>query len=221
VRSLLAPGGRLKQVDDRGPDVDGATAEAVHADPAYRSVRVVLGDAGVRVEVTAADRIGLMADVAGALALLRVSVRAAHAWTRAGIATSWWEVDDVGLEAVLVAQRLDAVVSGAVDVAARVGARPSGLPPMVLVRHDASAEATLLEVRTDDRLGVVFLVTRALAALHLTVRSAHLSTFGPQALDVFYVQEPGAGALTDDRAADAAHAVRSALEGELPVPAEH
>jgi [protein-PII] uridylyltransferase len=47
----------------------------------------------------------------------------------------------------------------------------------------------------------------------MTVRSAHVATLGPQSLDVFYVQEPGAGRLTDERAAAAAHAVRAALEG--------
>ena len=55
------------------------------------------------------------------------------------------------------------------------------------------------------------LVCSALAGLDLTVRSAHVDTLGPQAVDVFYVQEAAAGALSDHRAADAAHAVRAAL----------
>jgi [protein-PII] uridylyltransferase len=45
------------------------------------------------------------------------------------------------------------------------------------------------------------------------VRSAHVDTLGPQAVDVFYVQEAHAGALSDTRAAEAAHAVRGALSG--------
>jgi [protein-PII] uridylyltransferase len=56
-------------------------------------------------------------------------------------------------------------------------------------------------------------VCAALARLDLTVRSAHADTLGPQAVDVFYLQESSAGALTDTRAAQAAHAVRTALEG--------
>ena len=51
----------------------------------------------------------------------------------------------------------------------------------------------------------------ALAAQGLSVRSAHVDTLGPQAVDVFYVQEEGAGALGDLRASQAAHAVREAL----------
>ena len=67
-------------------------------------------------------------------------------------------------------------------------------------------------MRVDDRPGVVYLVCAALARLDLTVRSAHLTTLGPQAVDVFYMQELGAGVLSDERAAAAAHAVRRALQ---------
>ena len=67
--------------------------------------------------------------------------------------------------------------------------------------------------QSDDRPGVVHLVCRALADIGVTVRSAHVATVGPQAVDVFYVQEEGAGALGEERAARAAHAVRDALTG--------
>ncbi len=55
---------------------------------------------------------------------------------------------------------------------------------------------------------------RALADLDITVRSAHVDTLGPQAVDVFYLQESSAGALSDTRAAEAAHAVREVLSGD-------
>ena len=71
----------------------------------------------------------------------------------------------------------------------------------------------MLEVRTADRPGVVHQVCAALAALDVAVRSAHVDTLGPQAVDVFYLQEASAGALSDSRAAEAAHAVRAALSG--------
>ena len=48
------------------------------------------------------------------------------------------------------------------------------------------------------------------------MRSAHVSTLGPQAVDVFYVQEASAGALSEERAASAAHAVRQALVAPSP-----
>ena len=67
--------------------------------------------------------------------------------------------------------------------------------------------------RAADRPGVVYLTCAALAGLEVAVRSAHVDTLGPQAVDVFYLQEPSAGALGETRAAAAAHAVRSALSG--------
>ena len=95
--------------------------------------------------------------------------------------------------------------------AAKRGTDGTTLDPVVQVHHEASEGATVLEVRVDDRQGVVYVVCRALAELGLSVRSAHVTTLGPQAVDVFYVVEPGAAALGDERAAQAVHAVRAAL----------
>ncbi|HSV38011.1 MAG TPA: [protein-PII] uridylyltransferase [Nocardioidaceae bacterium] len=178
---------------------------------AAKDGRVHLSVEGSRVTVVAEDRVGLMAAVAGALAVQRLSVLAARAWTQDEYAFSEWDVDDPHLDEKILRTRLEAVVAGTLDPAARLRAKEGGLEPAVQVHHDASHAATVLEVRSDDRPGVVFLVCRALASLDLSVRSAHVSTLGPQTLDVFYVQEPGAGALTDERAADAVRAVRGAL----------
>ena len=115
----------------------------------------------------------------------------------------------------MLRQRFDAIVEGRLDPAQRL--RPAGpdtLEPTVEVRPEASRQATVLEVRAADRPGVVYLVCAALAALDVAVRSAHVDTLGPQAVDVFYVQEASAGALGDERAAEAAHAVRAALSGD-------
>jgi [protein-PII] uridylyltransferase len=111
----------------------------------------------------------------------------------------------------VVLERLRRVVAGDLDPAARLPRRTPALPPAVLVRHEASRRATVIEVRTQDQPGVVLLTCRALASLDLSVRSAHVSTVGPQALDVFYVQEVGEVPLTDERAASAAHAIREGL----------
>jgi [protein-PII] uridylyltransferase len=175
------------------------------------AVSVAPADGGARVTVLAPDRVGLLADVAALFALQRVSIRSARAWGQGDVGVSVWDVADEHLDERVLRQRYDAIVVGRVDPASRLRAGPSLIAPSVVVRPEASARSTVLEVRAADRPGVVHLVCAALAALDLTVRSAHVDTLGPQAVDVFYVQEASAGALTDLRAAAAAHAVREAL----------
>ena len=168
-------------------------------------------DGGARVTVLARDRIGLLADTAAVFALQRTSVRSARAWAQDDIGVSVWDVAEEHLDPKVLRQRFDAIVAGRVDPAARLRGAPRRSAPAVVVRPEASTRSTVLEVRAADRPGVVHLVCAALAKLDLTVRSAHVDTLGPQAVDVFYVQEPSAGALTDARAAEAAHAVREGL----------
>ncbi|MDF1602822.1 [protein-PII] uridylyltransferase [Nocardioides sp. YIM 152315] len=167
---------------------------------------------GSRVRVVAPDRVGLLADLAAMFALARIPVRAARAWAQEQYAVSVWEVGEPGLDAAVLRQRYDGVVDGRPDAARRL--RPAGgagLEPAVVVRPEASDQATVLEVRADDRPGAVYLVCAALARLDVAVRSAHVDTVGPQAVDVFYLQEASAGVLSDVRATEAAHAVRAAL----------
>ncbi|MBJ7356733.1 [protein-PII] uridylyltransferase [Nocardioides sp.] len=167
---------------------------------------------GSRVTVTAPDRVGLLADVSAVFALQRIRIRAARAWYQDGYGVSVWEVGEEQLQAATLRQTYDGVVDGRLDPRARLQVTsPGTLQPSVDVRPEASAHATVLEVRTTDRPGVVHLVCAALAALDVTVRSAHVDTLGPQAVDVFYLQEASAGVLSDQRAAAAAHAVRAAL----------
>jgi [protein-PII] uridylyltransferase len=213
VRARLSAPGPVPPSPSGDPPVEVAVPSAVRAEPSRLDVQVAAGPDGATVTVLSGDRVGLMADVAGALAVQRVSVRAARAWTQDDLAVSVWEVDDVHLDAAMLRERLEAVAEGRLDPAARLrGRRGRGPDPAVQVRHDVSTEATVLEVRVGDRPGVVHLVCAALARLDLTVRSAHLATFGPQAVDVFYVQEPGGGVLSDERAASAVHAVRATLQ---------
>jgi [protein-PII] uridylyltransferase len=67
---------------------------------------------------------------------------------------------------------------------------------------------------------MVHLVCAALARLEVSVRSAHMATLGPQAVGVFYVQEPGAGVLAEERAASAVHAVRRTLQDTVTLDAD-
>ena len=214
---------RARSVLDSGSSLPPIVTDDVAVPKAVRDGAVTIevepaGD-GSRVTVIAADRVGLLADLAATFGLARVAVRAARAWSQDHYAVSVWEVAATDLDPGVLRQRYDAIVEGRVDVARRLGSSdPAVLEPAVAVRPEASDQATVLEVRTADRPGVVYHVCAALAALDVAVRSAHVNTLGPQAVDVFYLQEASAGALSDTRAAEAAHAVRAALSSPAPAP---
>jgi [protein-PII] uridylyltransferase len=194
------------------PAHDVAIPASVRADPRRVAVEVAASPDGDVVTVVSGDRVGLLADAAAMLALQAASVRAARAWNGDGFGISVWHVARTGLDAAVLRERLEAIVDGRVDPGARLRqGRVGDVSPVVVVRPEASRRATVLEVRAADRPGVVHLVCAALARLDITVTSAHVDTLGPQAVDVFYLQESQAGVLTDERAAGAAHAVRAAL----------
>ena len=60
----------------------------------------------------------------------------------------------------------------------------------VTVDNDASATATVVEVRAEDVVGQLHRITRALGDCGLDVISARVSTFGPAVVDAFYVLGP-------------------------------
>jgi [protein-PII] uridylyltransferase len=68
--------------------------------------------------------------------------------------------------------------------------------------HDDSTHATIVEVSTRDRVGVLYAITRCLAELGLDISLAKVATEGEKVADVFYVTR-GGHRLTDaaDRAA--------------------
>jgi len=207
----------LARVDPGAPEPPPVVEEVTIPDAVRRggvSVTVEPAVDGATVTVVGEDRVGLLADTAAMFALQRASVRAARAWTQGPHAVSVWQLAEEHLDPTVLRQRFEAIADGRIDATARLRPTKAGaLDPAVVIRPDASAQATVIEVRATDRPGTVHLVCRALAQLGLAVRSAHVDTLGPQAVDVFYVQEASAGSLPDHRAAAAAHAVRAALTG--------
>jgi [protein-PII] uridylyltransferase len=210
ARLALEPGGEGGPAPSSSPELP--VSPALTSGRTMVEIEVDRRDDGSRVTVMAVDRVGLLADVAAMLALHRTSVRGARAWSQGELGVSEWEVADQALDPAVLRQRFEAIVADRAGVTARLRRPdPHDLDPAVVVRPEASRQATVLEVRAADRPGLLFHVLAAVAALGMTVRSAHVDTLGPQAVDVFYLQETGAEGLADDRAASAAHAVRAAL----------
>ena len=153
---------------------------------------------------------------------MRASVRSARAWTQDDLAISVWDVDDTHLDEAILRQRLDAVVQRPAGprrpAAAAAGgrARAVGAGP---ARRVAPGHRDGGPRRRPARAWSTSCARRWPGSTCRCARRTS-TTLGPQAVDVFYVQEPGAGVLSDERAASAVHAVRRALQDPVTLDAD-
>ncbi len=168
-----------------------------------------------RIDVFDRDRIGLFADTAGLLAAYGVTVRTAVLHTRDGIAADEWHVDSPGGEAPdaeRIARGLARLAAGdrgplqALDRRRTFrNRRPQtmGAPGQTraLVVPGACDDATVLEVRTQDRPGLLHELGMTFARASLCVRSAHIATYAGQTMDTFYVTEFGGRPLSPGKVA--------------------
>jgi [protein-PII] uridylyltransferase len=116
---------------------------------------------------------------------------------------------------------LRAALGGGLDLAARMASRdaehrPVGrslpkLPPVVTVLDDASAVATVVEVRAGDTPGLLFRVASAIAHSGADISTARIATLGAEAVDVFYLTDAAGGRLSPERAEQAAETIRAAF----------
>ncbi len=61
--------------------------------------------------------------------------------------------------------------------------------PEIVINNALSDRLTVLEVSGRDRPGLLYELTSALSDLSLDIASAHVTTFGEKAVDVFYVTD--------------------------------
>jgi [protein-PII] uridylyltransferase len=85
----------------------------------------------------------------------------------------------------------------------------------VTVDNALSDAYTVVEVKCPDRLGLLYLITRALSRRGLDIASARIATEIDQALDTFYVHDAGGGKLEE---AEAIKSLRRELEQALVSP---
>lgn len=171
-------------------------------------------DGTLRITVVAPDRPGLLARVAGALAVLGVDIRDANAFShRSGSALEVFSGDDrfgrlVDDDDRQRAERYVAdVVFGTVDVRERLRERRERYrrpPGDVEIRFDVDASqfATVVEVDAPDEVGLLATVAFVFADLDLDVTLAKVQTLGDRVIDVFYVRDAASGKITDSLALD-------------------
>ena len=84
--------------------------------------------------------------------------------------------------------------------------------PEVEVFTDAATDATVIEVRSHDRPGLLFKIGAAVTQSKVDIRSAIVTTLGAEAIDTLYVTELAGGPLSDERARIVASQIKQALK---------
>jgi [protein-PII] uridylyltransferase len=181
----------------------------------------------------ARNRRGLFAAVAGALTAQGVNILSVHLNTRSdGLAVDSFKVRDTAGEPITDPQRWEQIdnsirraVRGELDVAAAVEKRLQAQSGSRLQRrrifppattrinwdNQSSDKSTILEVRTADRLGLVYRITSTLTALDLDIGFAKVATEKHLALDVFYVTNAAGEKLSDAELPVIEEVIRDAL----------
>jgi len=153
------------------------------------------------------DQHALFSKIAGAMSLSGANIINAKAFTlKNGMAIDVFQVQDAAGQVFDRSDKLakmsvyiEQALSGELDLAAAFAERARGginpsrdalpLPGQVFIENNASNIASVIELTGHDRSGFLYDVTKTIAELGLSVVTAHISTYGTQAADVFYVKD--------------------------------
>jgi [protein-PII] uridylyltransferase len=190
-------------------------------------LRVTLEEhsSGYAVEVISPDKPGLLSIVAGVFNISRLDVKSARTKTLGNSAVMYWivtpephapEVTDTKLHELIAAALVDSK-----DVEEKLFARAAAyasiptIPvpdPEVEIFTDAATDATVIEVRSHDRPGLLFRIGAAITQSKIDIRSAIVTTLGAEAIDTLYVTELTGGPLSSERANEVASHLKQALK---------
>ncbi|MGD0253663.1 MAG: [protein-PII] uridylyltransferase [Verrucomicrobiota bacterium] len=161
------------------------------------------------VKVCTWDRAGLFSKIAGSFSAVGLNILGAQIFTRAdGVALDTFFVNDAATGNLATREQhdkfdslLDRVLTGEeVDLPALIqrhivthpryqaytGER---IPTQIRLDNEASETRTLIEIETEDQLGLLYTISQTLAELALDISAARIVTERGAAIDSFYVRE--------------------------------
>jgi len=162
------------------------------------------------------DRAGLFNKITGTLSAAGLNILSAQIFTRTdGIALDTFFVNDARTGSLAArekhdkfAELLETVLNGeAVDlprlIARQITNRPvyeayagERMPTEIYFDNDASEARTLIEIETEDQLGLLYAISRTFAELSVDIVGARIVTERGAAIDSFYVRELDGGKIT-------------------------
>jgi [protein-PII] uridylyltransferase len=180
------------------------------------------------------DEPGLYWRIAGTLTARGINILASNVYTtRSGLALEVYRVatppgdpEDRARTWSEFEESLRRVLAGDVRVEELIKRRrrpvgaqesPSRLPPSVEVSNEESEFYTIVDVAANDRLGLLYDLTRTLAEHELEVYISKATTVLDQVADTFYVKDRGGRKLEDPKRVEALRAgLLAALQLEEP-----
>ncbi len=187
------------------------------------------------VKICTWDRAGLFGKIAGTLSAAGLNILGAQIFTRAdGIALDTFFVNDgrTGTTASReqrekFSELLETVLTGEEVDLHQLIARQARATPLyagyigehigtqIRFDNDASEDRTLIEIETEDRLGLLHSISQTFAELRLDISAARIVTERGAAVDSFYVHEIEGGKINlGERQATVEQALRKAI-GQL------
>jgi [protein-PII] uridylyltransferase len=164
--------------------------------------------------LVAPDRPGLFSTVAGVLALRGFDVHDAEIYTRSdGVAIEAFRV--IGRHGAVpedrwirLAEDITSALSGDFDVDAALSKKATQArqrrshrrrdpKARIVVDNAGSQTHTIVEVHTEDRLGLLRTITKALTDAGCDLSVAKVATYGADVVDVFYVHDIDGHQITD------------------------
>ena len=180
---------------------------------------------GYSIEIISPDKTGLLSLVAGVLNTSRLDVRSARTKTHGNSAVMKWIVTPEPYAPEVTAEYLRAEIERAFNDATHIEekliaraeayAAIPAIPvpdPVVEIFNDGATEATIIEVRSHDRPGLLFRIGAGITQSKIDIRSAIVTTLGAEAIDTLYVTEISGGPLSTARADEVASRLRLLLK---------
>ncbi len=186
--------------------------------------------------VFAPNHARLLSLFAGACAAAGANIAGAHiTTTRDGYALDTFllnrefkDDEDELRRAKRIGEMIDRLLQGKENLSALLKKRRAGVrgveaftvAPEVIINNAISERLTVIEVAGRDRPGLLYELTAALSDLSLDIASAHVTTFGEKAVDVFYVTDlVGKQIVSDARQNAIRERLTKVLQGALTVAA--
>ena len=219
---LTSPGQIAKHIALTQPHLPAPIVLYTEADPEKKATLVT---------ICGEERRGLFSLIAGTLSRHNLNILGAQIYTsKLGIAIDTLQVETLDHHAVTdermwdtLASELRAAVAGELSLEA-VSNAPHHLahtrqfrtfvePPHVTLDNTSSDSHTVIEVKAQDSLGLLYNLTRVMYEHGLDIALAKISTEANRAIDVFYItDEEGLKLLDETRQAAIKTAFLAALE---------